>query len=154
LYSSKEGTKAMENKKTILFVQPDREFRKAIKKVLEKSGYVVITASEGREALDILSNNTVDLVISALRMPNINGMELMGEINRTKMSLPVIFLTVYGDVESYMDLMNMGAFDYINMPVNDQEILRVARSAIGEQCNSLRKLDYSKGNSIAKAVAC
>ena len=143
----------MESKKTILFVEPDREFRKAIKKVLEKSGYDVVSASEGREALDILSTNTADLVISALRMPGIDGMELMGEINRTRMSVPVIFLTSYGDVESYMDLMNMGAFDYINMPVNDQEILRVAKSAIGEQCNSLRTLDYSQGNSIARAVA-
>lgn len=140
----------MKSKETILLIQPDRELRKAIKKILEKSGYEVVTAGEGHEALDVLSNNTIDLVISALRMPGINGMELMGEISRTRMSVPVIFLTAYGDVESYMDLMNMGAFDYINLPVNDHEILRVTRYALEDQ----RDPSHSRRDSIAKAAAC
>jgi len=125
-----EGMNPMNSKKTILFAEPDRECRKTIREMLEKSGYAVVTANEGREALSILATNTVDLIISALRMPNVGGLELLGEVQRTKLRVPVIFLTGYGDVESYMDLMNMGAFDYLNKPAREEEILRVTRSAL------------------------
>ena len=116
--------------KSILLVEPDQEISVALRKTLERAGYVVVVAKDGREALNILSNNTIDLIISALRMPTLDGIELMEEINRTRMSVPVIFITARGDVESYMDVMNLGAFDYLNKPIEEQEIHRVAMSAL------------------------
>ena len=121
----------MNAKKVILLVEPDREFRKAVRKILKRLGYKVITASDGGEALKLLSDTTVDLILSALMMPNVDGMELMDEVNRAKINVPVVFLTAYGDVESYMDLMNKGAFDYLNKPVKEHEVLRVTKSALG-----------------------
>jgi len=126
----------MNVKKAILLVEPDHEFRKTMGKTLEGLGYRVLAARDGHEALDILPNSAVDLIISALKMPNVDGKELLEEINRAKLSVPVIFLTAYGDVESYMDLMNKGAFDYLNKPVTKREILRVAGSALGERSDS------------------
>ena len=123
----------MNNERMILFVDDDCEFCKAMKKVFEKWGYTVTLAADGREALDILSKGAFDLIISDLRMPRMNGVELMGEIVRRKIRTPVIFLTAHGEVESYMDLMNMGAFDYLNKPVEGRELLHAAKKALKVQ---------------------
>ena len=128
----------MDEKQSILLVDDDQEFRKAMKKMFERSGFAVTLAADGREALDILSKNTFDLIISDLRMPNLNGMQLMEELKKKDVKIPVIFITAYGEVESYMDLMNLGAFEYINKPVKGQEILNVARKALETNRNSRR----------------
>jgi two-component system response regulator (stage 0 sporulation protein F) len=120
----------MNSRQSILLVDDDPEFRKAMKKMFEKSGYNVTVAADGQEALEALSEESFDLIISDLRMPNLNGMELMEELKRRRINLPVIFITAYGEVESYMDLMNLGAFEYINKPVKGQEILGVVRKAL------------------------
>jgi DNA-binding NtrC family response regulator len=116
----------MEKHKSILLVDDDKDICTSLTKVFEKSGYAVFTAHDGREALDFLDKNTVDIIISDLRMPNMDGMEFMKEIRRRKIEIPVIYLTAYGEVESYMDLMNMGAFEYLNKPVDADKILEVA----------------------------
>jgi DNA-binding NtrC family response regulator len=117
-------------KESILLVDDDLEFRKAMKKTFEKSGYDITVAADGQEALGFLDKRDFDLVITDLRMPNVNGIQLMEEIKKRRINVPVIFITAFGEVESYMDLMNMGAFDYINKPVKGQEILSVAKRAL------------------------
>jgi DNA-binding NtrC family response regulator len=126
----------MNEQQSILLVDDDLEFRKAMKKMFEKSGYTVTVVADGQEALETLSRGTFDLIISDLRMPNLNGLELMEEIKRKQLDTPVIFITAYGEVSSYMDLMNLGAFEYINKPVKGQEILSVARRALEMHGNS------------------
>ena len=128
----------MNAKQSILLVDDDHEFCKAMKKMLEKSGYVVTLAADGQEALDILSKDVFDLIFSDLRMPRLNGIELMEAIKRKKVRTPVVFITAYGDVESYMDLMNMGAFDYISKPVKGREILDIAGKVLATQGNTSR----------------
>ena len=120
----------MTSKGTILLVDDDLEFRKAMKRMFERSGYEITAAADGREALEALKYKKFDLVISDLRMPNLGGLELMSELRRQGVETPVVFLTAYGEVESYMDLMNLGAFEYVNKPVKSKEILEVARRAI------------------------
>ena len=139
----------MKSEKSILLVEPDQKFRKTVSGLLRKSGYTVVIARNGSEALNVLSNNIPDVIISALRMPKLDGIELMGEIKRTRVRAPVIFVTAYGDLESYMDLMNMGAYDYLNKPIKEQEILHVVRSALGEFDNPHRFLSSSRAESFA-----
>jgi DNA-binding NtrC family response regulator len=126
-------------KQKILLVDDDPEFRRAMKKLFEKSGYDVTAAGDGEEALEALGKSRFDLIISDLRMPRLDGIELMEEIKRKKVNVPVIFITGYGEVESYMDAMNLGAFEYINKPVKGQEILSVARKAL-ETCGGSRRI--------------
>lgn len=123
-------------KHTILLVDDDKEFRKAMTRVFEKSGYAITVAADGNEALDALSDNEFDLVISDLRMPNLDGVELMEELRRQGLATPIIFLTAFGEVESYMDLMNLGAFEYVNKPVKSRKILEIAQRAIESHTNS------------------
>ena len=122
----------MNDRQSILLVDNDREYGRAMKKMLDKSGYDVTIAQDGKEALGVLSKNVFDLIISALRMPNVDGIEMMEEIRRNRITAPVIFITAYGEVESYIDVMNMGAFDYLNKPVKKQEILNVIKGALEE----------------------
>jgi len=137
----------MNTRKSILVVEPDQEFRTAVRKMLEKAGYHVISVEDGMGALEILEDTAVDLVISVLRMPNLDGTELMQEIKRTKISAPVIFVTAYGGVDSYMDLMNMGAFDYLNKPLEERDILKAARGALEDQGERSQNLSSSSADS-------
>lgn len=123
---------------SVLIVDDDPEFLKAMRKVFENAGYCVALAGDGKEALEALTHAPFDLVISDLRMPNLNGIELMEEISRRRLDIPVIFITGYGEVESYMDLMNLGAYEYINKPVNSKEILGIAKRAIEAHGDSRR----------------
>ena len=71
----------MKSRRQILLVEPDQEFRNAVRKTLQESDYSVFIANDGKEALDILTGIEVDLIISALRMPNLDGIELIGGVD-------------------------------------------------------------------------
>jgi DNA-binding NtrC family response regulator len=123
---------------SILLVDDDRECSKAMKKTLERQGYCVTIVGNGREALDTMSNSTVDLVVTELRMPEIGGVELLVKMQKKPIKAPVIFLTAYGDVESYLAVMNLGAFDYLSKPADSEELLRVIRQALKIRDSSRR----------------
>lgn len=116
-------------KRTILHVDGDKAFCKVMRRAFEKSGYGVSVACDRLRAIELLSKRSFDLIISELEMPKLDGIELMEEINRREINVPVIFLTSNSEIESYMDLMNMGAFDYLHKPIKEQEILRVVKDA-------------------------
>ncbi len=121
------------SRRSILFVDDDQEFLRTMKRLLERFGYEFTGVNDGLQALELLSDTTFDVIISDLRMPNLDGLEFMAELKRKSVTSPVIFLTGYGEVESYLDLMNMGAFDYLNKPVGGQDLLRVVRRALTTQ---------------------
>ncbi|RJP69075.1 MAG: response regulator [Candidatus Abyssobacteria bacterium SURF_17] len=125
-----KGATEMRQKNCVLLVDDDREFCSAMKKLLEKAGCEVAVTGDGYEALRVLSDSAFDLIIADLRMPKLGGVEFMEEINRREIDTPVIFVTGYGEVESYMTLMNMGAFDYITKPFSGKELLRIVRRAM------------------------
>ena len=126
-----KGAVTMKDKQSILFVDDDEQFRKAIVRIFEASGFDITTARDGQEALDLLSESAYDLIITDLKMPVLDGYELMREIKRREIKIPVIILTGYGEVETHIDLMNMGAYDHIEKPVSGHELMGLARKAIG-----------------------
>lgn len=120
----------MDAKHRMLIVDSDREFSKKMKTLFERSDFKVSVAGDGQEAINFLSEYEVDLIISEVKMPRVGGIELMQEIKKRGIDTPVIFLTSWGEVGSYMDLMNMGAFEYLNKPAPRHEILGVAMRAV------------------------
>jgi two-component system response regulator HydG len=126
---SKQGELAMRDMKAILIVDEDRGFRKVVGKMLEKEGYRIVGADDGQTAISLLLEQPFDIVISELRLPDLDGIELMKQVNRKNTDLPVIFITAYGEVDSYMTLMNMGAYDYLNKPAPEKELLRIVKTA-------------------------
>jgi DNA-binding NtrC family response regulator len=117
----------------ILVVDDEENAREGLSKILTKEGYNVEMAANGREAIDTLKRLSFDLVITDMRMPLMDGFEVLREIKKMDESIGVIMITAYGEVESYLEAMNMGAFEYINKPVRVNELKRVITKILDEK---------------------
>jgi len=96
-----------------------------LSKLLSQEGYLVDSVANGFEAMDFMRQNKVNLVISDLNMPEMNGLTFLRELSRHHPSTHVIMITAYGEVESYLEAMNLGAFEYIHKPVKLDELKSV-----------------------------
>ena len=113
-----------ENKKNyqILIVDDEPLIRKSLYEILRIDGYRVQMAASGEEALDILEKNEIDIVVTDFKLPKISGLQLLQEIKSRTPKAEVILITGYGSIESAVEAMKKGAFDYITKPINDAEI--------------------------------
>lgn len=117
--------------KKILVVDDEENARIGLSKLLSQEGYEVDCVSNGIEALEFLRREKVNLVISDINMPEMNGLTFLRELNRRHPSTHVIMITAYGGVESYLEAMNLGAFEYIHKPVKLDELKSVMRKISG-----------------------
>ena len=108
----------------ILIVDDDSITRKTLSMALEDD-YETITAGGGSEALEILGREEIDLVLSDLDMPGMNGIELLEKIKETEKPLPLIFITGQGTIETAVKAMKLGACDYVSKPVNVDRLIGV-----------------------------
>lgn len=111
--------------KRILVVDDEENARVALSKILAHEGYDVSSAGNGVEALNYLRSKDVELIITDLNMPEMNGLMFLRELNRSHPSSNVIMITAYGEVESYLEAMTLGAFEYINKPVKYEDLKKV-----------------------------
>ena len=109
----------------ILIVDDEENARIGLSKLLQQEGYEVSSVANGYEALQFLSHEKVNLVISDINMPEMNGLAFLRELHRSYPSTQVIMITAYGGVESYLEAMNLGAFEYIHKPVKLEELKSV-----------------------------
>ena len=114
---------------SILVVDDERSMRDFLKILLTKEGYDVATAANGNAALDHLSTNTCDLIITDNRMPGMSGLELLAAVKDDQPDLPVIMITAFASPDDAVHAMKNGAFDYISKPFNVDEIKSVIESA-------------------------
>lgn len=115
--------------KSILIVEDEEVLRQSLAELLVDEGYQVHQASDGKEAYDFILAQPVDLILTDIRMPNMDGIELMGKLQQTAPQTPVIILTAYGTVESAVAAMRSGAHDYLLKPVNfDEVLLKIERA--------------------------
>ncbi|OGH61018.1 MAG: hypothetical protein A3G34_17005 [Candidatus Lindowbacteria bacterium RIFCSPLOWO2_12_FULL_62_27] len=101
----------------ILVVDDDRSMRDSVAKALERASHLVYQAPDAAAALSILSEREIDVVISDIRMPGLNGNELVREVKRRSHETEVILLTAFATVESALEAMKDGAFDYLTKPI-------------------------------------
>ena len=111
--------------KRILVVDDEENARVALSKILTHDGYEVSSAGNGLEALNFLRSNDVELIITDLNMPEMNGLMFLRELNRSYPTSKVIMITAYGEVESYLEAITLGAFEYINKPVKYDDLKKV-----------------------------
>ncbi|MEK7238256.1 MAG: sigma-54 dependent transcriptional regulator, partial [Nitrospirota bacterium] len=105
-------------KKSVLIVDDDKTNRESIAKVLTNN-YIIYTASNGQKAMDILNKNEdIDLVLTDMMMPEMDGIELLEKIRSTNNDLAVILITGHSSIESAVDAMRKGAYDYITKPID------------------------------------
>lgn len=111
----------------ILVVDDEENTRIALSKLLGQEGFVVDLATNGTEALELLRRERVNLVISDINMPDMNGIAFLREISRHFPSTSVIMITAYGGVESYLEAMNLGAIEYLHKPIRLDELRSVMK---------------------------
>jgi two-component system, response regulator, stage 0 sporulation protein F len=116
-----------EQQKRILVVDDEENARIALSKILTREGYDVASAGNGYEALNYLRGKEVELIITDINMPEMNGLTFLRELSRSHPDSNVIMVTAYGEVESYIEAMNLGAFEYINKPVKIDELKKIIR---------------------------
>ncbi len=116
---------------TILVVDDEPNIRRVLEAVLAKEGHTVLTAENGRKGLDIISEDSnVDVLITDLIMPDINGIELLAAAKEFHPNMPVLMITAHGTIKSAVDAMKIGALDYITKPFDLDEIKLTVKNAL------------------------
>ena len=115
---------------SLLIADDEKNILSGLRLAFEDEGYTVITASDGKEAWEKLQKNIVDLVITDLRMPEMDGYELLKRISSSYPTLPVIVLTGHGTIETAVETMRDGAIDFFTKPVDIDKLSLVVRKSI------------------------
>jgi len=115
----------MDTQKRILAVDDEPNMRRLLEISLRQAGYQALSAANGRDALDMLKTEQVDLVVSDLHMPGMSGLELLKKIRVDNENIPFIMVTAQGEINTAVEAMKLGAADYILRPF-DLEVLEVA----------------------------
>jgi len=127
----------------ILIVDDEEAMRESMKAWLLKDGYVVETAASGFEALDVLAARRPDLVLIDIKMPGMNGLELLGRIKENQPEMPAVIITAYGSIKSAVEAMKLGANDYLLKPLDPEHLMllmgkMVRQSAMIQENEALR----------------
>lgn len=117
------------DKKKILVVEDEEKMRRLLEINL-RDKYQVLSAADGEQATRILRREDVDLVLTDLKMPKKNGLDLLKEVESRNSNLPVILITAYGTVETAVEAMKQGAYDYILKPLKIEELELTIQKAL------------------------
>ncbi len=115
---------------TVLVVDDEANLRKVLAALLRKEGYHVLTAATGEEGLALLQQEQVEVLLTDLRMPGLDGMAVLQQAVAQKPGLPVVMLTAHGTVDTAVDAMQSGAFDYLTKPFDKDELSTIIKKAI------------------------
>ncbi len=145
----------------ILLVDDEPSILSVLTTVLQAENYEVVSASEGKQAIDLILKEEFDLVISDIRMTPVDGLEILKVLHSECPQTSVIMLTAYGSVETAIEALKLGAFDYVTKPFKVDELLITVqraleyRNAITENANLKQKLQtrYEFSNIVAESAA-
>ena len=117
---------------SVLVVDDDDTLRATMKKIFAKAGYDTSTARDGAEALDIIREHGVDLVLADIRMPRKNGLSLLDSVHELRPEAKVVVMTAYGTADTERDALRRGAYAYLSKPVSRDVLLDLC----GKACHS------------------
>jgi len=121
----------------ILVVDDEPDIRRVVRMALEKLNYYVIEAEDGQQAITLLNEGehpmVIDVIITDIRMPNINGIEAMDYLQREYPSVPLIVLTGFPDLDLAMQLMKQGVTDYLVKPVEQEKLASAVANALTQR---------------------
>ncbi|RMG97988.1 MAG: sigma-54-dependent Fis family transcriptional regulator [Deltaproteobacteria bacterium] len=139
---------------TVLVVDDEPGIREALHKIFLKEGWAVVEAANGREALSVIRQRPVRVMITDLRMPGMGGDDLLKAAKALVPELEVVVMTAYGTVENAVDAMKLGAYDFVSKPLKRASVVATVRKAIEKaelvaENRALRaRLDAAKGREI------
>jgi two-component system, response regulator, stage 0 sporulation protein F len=117
----------------ILVVDDEEGARELFNTILTDEGYEVTLAVNGEDGLTRFKTVPFDLVVTDIKMPGMDGLQLLQEIRKTGSKADVIMVTAYGEVESYLKAMSLGAAEYINKPIRIKELKRIVHKVLTER---------------------
>ena len=126
---------------TILVVEDDAENRAAMVKVLEAAEYKVLETDNGQQALDVINEENIDILVTDLRLPVMDGVELLKRAKAMGQDIEVIMITGHGTVEIAVEAIKEGAYDFITKPVKKAQLLRAVEKAAEKQYLSRENRD-------------
>lgn len=120
----------MSEKPRILILDDEKNYLLVLEALLSDAGYAVTSINDPEMALSYLEEAEVDVVITDMKMPKISGMEVLQQIKRSSPGIPVLIMTAFGSIESAVEVMKYGAFDYITKPFANDELLLSVHNAV------------------------
>ncbi|HTC22687.1 MAG TPA: response regulator, partial [bacterium] len=118
---------------TILLVDDKSSMRKVLRQTLESDQRNVLEAEDGEKALETIKSKHVDLVITDIKMPRLDGMTLLKMIRELDTEIVVIIMTAYGTIETAVEAMKLGAYDYVTKPFSTEQVKLTVEKAIERQ---------------------
>jgi len=115
--------------KKILIIDDERSIRNALKEILEFEGYSVFDAEDGESGLTILKQQTIDLVFCDIKMPKMDGIEVLAQIIQHNEGIPVVMISGHGTIDTAVEAIKKGAFDFIEKPLDLNRILVTLKNA-------------------------
>ena len=134
--------------KRILIIDDEENFRHMLSVILVKEGYEVETASNGEEGMQKALTAPFDQILCDIRMPKMDGMEFLKEIQKTAVDATIIVMSAYGTIDIAIEAMKLGAYDYISKPFKPDEIILTLRKA--EEREQLRRENQLLRKEVAK----
>ncbi len=128
---------------SILIVDDQESIRHFLEKALREDGHEVRCAADGRQALALFDEQDPDLVLLDLRLPDTTGLKLLTQFRERVLDLPVIMMTAFADVETAVQAMKQGAYDYLTKPVNLEQVRMVCVKAL-ETVRTARELEHHR----------
>jgi two-component system, NtrC family, response regulator PilR len=117
----------------ILIVDDEQSYRQLLSLVFEGDGHTIRTASNGREALELLQHEPADVVISDVRMPDMDGIEMLSSLRETQPDLGVVLMTAFASVETAREAFKLGADDFIQKPFDVEELKLIVKKTLEKQ---------------------
>lgn len=124
------NAKTVSDTKTVLLIDDDDSLRRVVEYNLREDGYRVLTAVDGTNGLRAFQADRVDLVLTDVRMPEMDGLDLLTRLKAMQPDLPVVVLTAHGTIDSAVEAMKLGASDYLTKPFNRDQLQAVVRKAL------------------------
>ncbi len=115
---------------TILIVDDEKNYLIVLEALLGPEGFEIVTSPNAIEALELVRNSDLDLIIADMKMPGMTGMELLEECKKVKPELPVIIMTAYGTIETAVEAMKKHAYDYITKPFQNEQLKLTVKKAL------------------------
>lgn len=132
----------------ILVIDDERSIRNTLKDILEFEKHQISLAENGKQALDMLQSHTFDLIFSDIKMPEMDGIELLGHFMEREIEAPIVMISGHGNIETAVECIKKGAFDFITKPIDLNRLLITVRNAL--ERNSLVTESKTLKRKIAK----
>ena len=141
---------------TLLIIDDEKNIREGLAANFEMEGYNVRLAEDGQTGLDLISKGDIDLVITDLRMPGVSGEEVLRKVATETPGIPVIVLTGHGSIDSAVDAMRNGAYDFLTKPLNLDQLSMIVKRALENRELSLQhkqlKQEVEKNHSLDNII--